>query len=155
MQIDIPGFKELDIENIVFDYNGTLAVNGFVSNEIKIVLNKLSELFNIYVITADTFGTVKEELKDLNLKVIVLKSTNHTQEKANFVKELGVSKTIAIGNGNNDVEMLKNAIVSISIIAQEGCSKNALLSSDIVCKSIKDAIEILINSKKIVATLRC
>ena len=155
MQISIPGYRDLDIQNIVFDYNGTLANGGVANDEIKASLESLSRIFSIYVITADTFGTVKEELKELNLEVVVLKSSNHTQEKANFIKELGVNKTISIGNGNNDKEMLKNAVISIAVIGNEGCSTEALLSSNIVVNSIKDAIDILTNSKKMVATLRC
>ena len=152
--LEIPGYKNLDIKNIVFDYNGTLAKDGQIDSKIKNLLKEVCLVFNVYVITADTFGTVKEELKELDLKVIVLSSKNHTKEKMEFVSQLGKDITVAIGNGNNDKMMLDTATLSIAIIGDEGCSKDALFASNIVCKDIKSAIELLLYPKRLVATLR-
>ena len=152
--IDIPNYKELTVEHIVLDYNGTLASGGRVQEKTKEILKKLCKEYKVYVITADTFGTVKEELKEFNLEVIVLKSNNHTQEKADFVKSLDATKTVAIGNGNNDRLMLQTAILSIAIIADEGCATKTLLVSDISCFDIVDALNLLLNKKALIATLR-
>ena len=152
--LEIPGYKNLDIKNIVFDYNGTLAKDGQVTEEVKKLLKEICLVFNVYVITADTFGSVKNELKEFDLEVKVLSSSNHTKEKMEFVLSLGKEMTVAIGNGNNDKMMIDTAILSIAIIGEEGCSKEALLASDIVCKDIKSAIELLLHTKRLVATLR-
>ena len=152
--IDIPNYGKLEIEHIVLDYNGTLASGGKVQEKTKEVLKKLCKEYKVYVITADTFGTVKEELKEFNLEVIVLKSDNHTQEKADFVKSLDVNKTVAISNGNNDSLMLQSALLSIAIIGNEGCSAKTLLASDITCTNITDALNLLLNTKALIATLR-
>jgi len=125
-----------------------------VQEKTKEVLKKLCKEYKVYVITADTFGTVKEELKEFNLEVIVLKSNNHTQEKADFVKSLDADKTVAIGNGNNDRLMLQTALLSIAIIANEGCATKTLLASDISCFNIVDALKIFIDKKTLIATLR-
>jgi len=152
--IKIPGFKDIKIKNIVFDYNGTLAKDGYLKSSTQKLLYEICDKFSVYVITADTFGTVKEQLKDFDLKVKVLDSINHTKEKGDFIEELDSSVSIAIGNGNNDTLMLKNAAISVVIIGDEGCSKEALLSSDIVCKSIDEAMELFLYPKRLVATLR-
>ena len=152
--LEIPGYKNLDIKNVVFDYNGTLAKDGQIDSKTKNLLKEVCLKFNVFVITADTFGTVKEELKELDLKVIVLSSKNHTKEKMEFVSQLGKDITVAIGNGNNDKMMLDTATLSIAIIGDEGCSKDALFASNIVCKDIKSAIELLLYPKRLVATLR-
>jgi soluble P-type ATPase len=149
--IDIPNFAKLNIANIVLDYNGTIAKDGKLKD---IPLKKICELFNVYVITADTFGSVKSELRDFDLEVVVLQSENHTAEKADFVKSLTKENTISLGNGNNDEQMLKTSAISIAIIGDEGCSTKALLASDIVCNSITNAIELLLNEKRLIATLR-
>ena len=152
--IHIPSLKEINIKNILFDFNGTLAKNGKVGKKRKHLLQKICETYKVYVITADTFGSVQKELKDLNLEVIVLSSNNHTKEKKEFLKILGKENTIALGNGKNDAKMLKSAIVSIAILGDEGCAKETLLASDIVCKSIVDAMELLLYPKRLIATLR-
>ena len=152
--VDIPNYGKLEIEHIVLDYNGTLANGGRVQEKTKEVLKRLCKEYKVYVITADTFGTVKEELKEFNLEVAVLKSNNHTQEKADFIKSLNADKTVAIGNGNNDSLMLQNALLSIAIIGKEGCSTKTLLASDITCTNITDALNLLLNTKALIATLR-
>lgn len=152
--IEIPNFKNIDIKNILFDYNGTLAEDGKVPKEVQYLLQKICEQYNVFVITADTFGSVKKELKVFNLEVIVLSSYNHTEEKEKFLKSLGQDKTIALGNGNNDALMLQSAVVSIAVIGKEGCAKETFLASDIVCNCIKDAMDLLLHPKRMIATLR-
>ena len=154
MLFKIPNYANLEIENIVFDYNGTLAVNGIVSPKTKELLNSLCKEFKVYVITADTFGSVKQELAGFNLEVIVLKTSNHTQEKADFIQSLGAKNTVALGNGNNDAKMLEIAELSIAITGKEGCATKTLLASDIVCHNIDDAIELFLNPNRLIATLR-
>jgi len=154
MKIEIPGYKSVVLKHIVFDYNGTLAKDGKIKKRIKDTLKKLSKKYKLYVITADTFGTVEDELKGSGISVVVLKSKNHTKEKRKFIKSLKAKRCAAVGNGNNDKEMLKEANISIAVINEEGCSKEALLASDIVCKDIKDALELFLYPKRLVATLR-
>ena len=154
MLFKIPNYADLNIEYIVFDYNGTLAVNGVVGGTTKELLQKLCEQFKVYVITADTFGSVKQELAEFNLEVVVLQTNNHTQEKANFVLQLGANNCVALGNGNNDAKMLEVAKLSIAIAGKEGCATKTMLASDIVCHNIDYAIELFLNPNRLIATLR-
>ncbi|WP_457561245.1 HAD family hydrolase [Caminibacter sp.] len=151
MKYEIPGFKEVEIKYIVLDYNGTIARGGEVIEGVREYLKELKKDFEIFIITADTNGSVKRNMGD-EVKIHILSSKNHTQEKADFVKSLGNS--IAIGNGNNDELMLKEADLSICVIEEEGASVKALLSSDIVVKDIFDAFELILNPKRMIATLR-
>jgi soluble P-type ATPase len=152
--IEIPHFKDLEIENILFDYNGTLATDGHLKTETKALLKEVCEKYNVYVITADTFGTVKEALKAFKLEVLVLSSADHTKEKAVYLEKLGAEKTVALGNGNNDAKMLESAVLSMAVMGDEGCAKETLLASDIVCKNIVSAMELLLKPKRLIATLR-
>jgi soluble P-type ATPase len=152
--IEIPHFKDLEIENILFDYNGTLATDGHLKTETKALLKEVCEKYNVYVITADTFGTVKEVLKAFNLEVLILSSSDHTAEKALFLSQLGVERTVALGNGNNDAAMLDDAVLSLAIMGEEGCAKETLLASDVVCRDIVSAMELLLHPKRMIATLR-
>ncbi len=152
--INIPNYKDLEIKNIVCDYNGTIAKDGILLPQIGKLFRKLQENFTLYVITADTFGTVKEQVAPFGCKITLLSSSNHTEEKAAFIRSLSAERTIALGNGNNDAAMLQTAELGIAILGAEGCSKETLLAADIICKSAQEALELFLHPKRLVATLR-
>jgi P-type E1-E2 ATPase len=151
MKLNIQNIGEIEIKNIVLDYNGTIAKDGNVKNSVFKYIQKLSN-FDIYVITADTHGSAAKNLSDSTVKLKILTSDNHTKEKAEFVKSL--KNVFAIGNGSNDSMMLKAATLGICVIEDEGASVKSIINADIVCKSIEDAFELLLNPKRIIATLR-
>ena len=154
MEIYIKGFKDMNIENLLLDYNGTIGRSGKLISEIVPLLKKLSEALNIYVITADTNNTVSSELKDLPVEIIIIKGIDEDKEKLEALEKLGKDCTVAIGNGNNDVHILKESILGIGIIDEEGISTKALLNSDIIVKNPVDALLLLLNPKRLIATLR-
>ncbi|MCP4178473.1 MAG: ATPase P [bacterium] len=151
---DIPGFKKLSIKNIICDYNGTLAIDGIIIPDVKPLIEKLSERTAFHIVTGDTFGTATENLKNLPVTVKILTSINQDQQKLEYLKRLGTDLTVCIGNGRNDKLMLEKAVLGICLIQAEGSSFNSLLKSDIICTSAKDALNILLEPKKLIATLR-
>jgi len=152
--VHISGFGELTIKNLVFDFNGTIARNGELISGVIDELKFLADEFDVYVITADTFGTVKESLHDADIKLKILTESNGTNEKKEFVKSLGSNHTIAIGNGMNDLGMLEEARIGICVIGYEGAATKALLTSDIAVVHIMDAISLIKKPKAMKATLR-
>jgi P-type E1-E2 ATPase len=154
MNIDIPGYKKIEIKNLVCDYNGTIANNGQLISGVELLINELAKSIQIYVITADTFGTVEAQLKKANCTVIKITKENQNEQKQALVKQLNSLNTIAFGNGRNDELMLKEAIIGVGILENEGIFTKNLLSSDIICKNIHNAFELFLNQNKLIATLR-
>lgn len=155
IKVNIPGYKDIEIKNVVFDYNGTIAEDGTIPNEVREKIKELSKKgVNIFVVTADTYGTVAKECIGLPLKVEIFDKENASEDKKNIVKNLGVENTVTIGNGRNDVEMFKNSVVSIAVIGREGCFSKALFEADIVVNDIVDAMDLLIKKDRMKATLR-
>ena len=152
--IKIPGYKTLTLQHLVLDYNGTLAKDGQLLQEVAFLLHELTKQYRVHVITSDTFGSVKSQLNDFKLIVKVLSSHDHTDEKEAYINELGSQSCAAVGNGNNDMKMLKKAELGIALIGEEGCSTQTLVHSDIICKTIEDALDLLLNEKRLIATLR-
>ena len=152
--IEIPNFKTLDIKHVVCDYNGTIAKDGSVLPGIKTLFETLSKTYTLHVITADTFGSVHQQLQNYHAQIKVLSSNDHSKEKADYITSLGSEYSAAMGNGNNDAQMLKSASIGIAILGEEGCSTDALLSADIMCKDINDALSAFIYPKRLIATLR-
>lgn len=154
LRIDIPGFGLLEIEHLVSDYTGTLSVDGLLLPGIREKLNKLSESMEIHVLTSDTFGKARAELKGINCEIHILDGENIDILKEEYIKKLGAEKVVAMGNGNNDRRMLKKARLGIAVIEGDGCAADALLAADIHVRNAHDALDILLNPKRFIATLR-
>jgi P-type E1-E2 ATPase len=154
MTIDIPHFKRLELIHLLLDYNGTIAVDGELAPAAQRLLPKLCETYEVHVITADTFGSVQEQLRNYPVTVKILTSEDHTQEKADYLTTLGAAHTVAIGNGNNDAAMLEKAALGIALIGKEGCATATLIQSDLACSTIEEALQLLLTPERLIATLR-
>lgn len=153
IKYSIPGREDLLIKNLVLDYNGTIAYDGKLIEGVEDILNSIKDI-NIYVLTADTYGTVREECKNIECEVLTFPKENAGEEKLQIVKKLGHKNSICVGNGFNDIEMFKESALSIGIMEGEGICGEIILHSDIVVKSIIDALNIIMDPKKLMATLR-
>lgn len=154
LKIDIPGFKVIEAEHLVLDFNGTIAIDGKFIDGVLSNLMKVTEFLNVHILTADTFGTAKQELRLLPVKIKILDPDNQDQQKLNYVRNLGSAKVIAIGNGRNDHIMLRESALSIGIIQAEGAYSQIIYDTHIICTRINDAIELLINPVRLLATLQ-
>jgi len=152
--INIPGNRKIAVKYLVLDYNGTLAIEGKLIAGLKQLLNTLSEQLEIYVLTADTFGTVEKELAGVNCQVSVIKPEEQDKQKEQFVTSLGKENVVAIGNGLNDALMLASAELGIVLLQAEGAAVKTMLSADVVCRHIPDALELLNHPLRLKATLR-
>ncbi len=154
LEVDIPGFGLVRLNHLVSDYTGTLSVDGKLQAGVREYLNRVAEFLRIHILTADTFGKARAELEGINCDVHVLEGENHDMQKEEYVKKLGTESVIALGNGNNDRKMLKAARIGIAVCLKEGCSTDAIISADIFVTSTIDALELLLNHKRLKATLR-
>ena len=154
IEISIPGRDVLRLKHLVLDYNGTLATDGSLITGVQKSLNSLADKLAIHVITADTFEKAAESLKAVNCQLTILSNGNQQQQKADFVKKLGKQHTVAIGNGLNDALMLKEAALGLAVIQEEGAAVKTVQSADIAFNRITDALGLLLNPMRLIATLR-
>jgi soluble P-type ATPase len=154
IKVEIPGYGLLELQNLLLDMNGTLTVDGEMIHGVTERLNDLSKQLDIYVVTADTFGKAENSLKEVNCKLLILDIYDQQKQKAQLLKEVGASKTVAIGNGMNDILMIERAALGIALIQQEGCVSEAILKARLVFTNINDALDILLNPIRLKAGLR-
>ena len=154
IEIDIPGNKKFQLEHLVLDYNGTIAFGGALIDGVKKCLAELSQKLTIHVITADTFGSVKKALKDIDCELAVIPLDHQDVAKLEYVKNLGCEQTVSMGNGINDRLMLKASALGIAVVSGEGSAFETLASSDVVCTDILSALSLLIHPLRLTATLR-
>jgi soluble P-type ATPase len=152
-KLDMPGFGLLELEHIVLDYTGTLSFNGALLPNVKEKLNELAKILSIHVLTADTFGTAIDELAEIFCEIRIITGGNLDVQKEEYAKSLGAEKVVAIGNGLNDRRMLKIARLAISVTGREGCAVETLLAADIQIMDIVDALDLMLNPKRLKATL--
>jgi len=149
--ITIPGGKDISIREIFLDYTGTLSKDGKLIEGVAQRLFLLSQKVKVSIYTADTFGSAKKELENLPVEINIIKNGD---DKEKALKKKSYKYIAAIGNGINDVKMLKLAKFSVAIIGPEGAAAKLLRYSDIVVSNIIDALDLFLNTKRITATLR-
>lgn len=154
ISIEIPDNIRLDIEHFVSDFSGTLSEDGVLLSGVREKLHELAEKVHVHVLTSDTFGKARKELEGVNCTVHILDGPDHTGQKERYVLSLGAEKVVAIGNGNNDVRMLKAAGIGVAVCLKEGCSVEAMNEAQLLVLSPLDAADLMLNPKRLIASLR-
>ena len=152
--VDIPGLRDLRLEHLVLDYNGTLAEDGKLLPGVATTLKALARTLQIHVVTADTFGSAAEQLSGLPVNLIVVADTAQADRKLEFITSLNATKVVAIGNGRNDRKMIEAAALGIALIQREGSAVETLVCADVAVMGILDALALLQYPKRLKATLR-
>jgi len=154
LKVDIPGFGPVRLEHLVSDFTGTLSVGGILLPGVEEGLNRIAGFMQVQILTADTFGVARDALKGMNCTIQILSGDSLDIQKEAYVNDLGAEKVVALGNGNNDRCMLKAAKVGIAVSEGEGCAVDAIRSADIHVNGAMDALNLLLNTKRLKATLR-
>jgi soluble P-type ATPase len=154
MHIAIPGYHDFELEYLVFDYNGTLAIDGIPKPQVLEQLAQLARTFRRSIVTADTYGVVQAQVQIPEVHIQILEKDRQCERKAEFVRQLGAAKTVAIGNGYNDHLMLREAALGMAVIQAEGAAYHTIANADLVFTNILEALECLRHPQRLIASLR-
>jgi P-type E1-E2 ATPase len=153
--LETKNLGRLELRNLVLDLNGTITQDGILLPGIPERIARLKSVLEIYLLSADTFGTAKKIAEELDIKLIKLQfNGSESDEKANILSSLDPEHTIAIGNGQNDIKMLKLAKIGIGILGTEGMAAGIVQSAKIIVTSPNDALDLLLHQKRLIATIR-
>lgn len=153
MHFSIPREESpLIIDSLILDLNGTLAIDGVI---IPGVADRLAALrkknVKLFLFTGDTQGNGARIAADMGLE---LRITRTAEEKMNEAIKLGPETCVAIGNGKIDTKVFQVVRLKIAVIQAEGVYKEILLAADMVMPNINDALDFLLNEKRLIAGLR-
>jgi len=154
MELAIPGFGKLRLEHLVLDYNGTMALDGRLLRGVEMRLERLARSLRMHVVTADTFGRARTELARVKCKLEILRPGREDRAKARYVRGLGASRVACIGNGRNDRLMLSAARLGVAVVQAEGAAAETLAVADLVVYSINDALDLFLQPRRLIASLR-
>jgi len=156
--IEIPGFGRMEFRSIVSDYTGTHSRGGKITREVERRLIHLSELVDIHILTADTFGTAERELEGIPVSIHRLLAEEQDVQKMKFVKSCDPRQVAAFGNGNNDRLLLKTVRdaggLAIAVDNGEGCAIETLQNANLFIVGAENALDLLIETRRLKATLR-
>lgn len=154
IELNIPGRGVIQLEHLVTDVNGTLALDGKLLEGVSSALLRVSDRLNIHLLTADTHGQQDSIDKQLGMKAIRIPAGDESSTKAAYVRELKPKQVVAIGQGANDAGMLREAEIGIAVNSQEGLATEAIQAADLVLPDIHSALAMLENPMRLVASLR-
>ncbi|MBM4307009.1 MAG: ATPase P [Deltaproteobacteria bacterium] len=139
-----PGQTPLEIEYLLIDYEGTLAIDGRVHPKAKDKINLLTKRISVYILAKSEQVKVEERLRNVKAEVFFLTEGEASGEKLNLLRRLGPEKTVAIGNGMDDAPILEEAGFSICVIGRVGASGETIKRADMVVTDILDALDFLL-----------
>jgi soluble P-type ATPase len=149
------GQEPLEIDFILLDFEGTLASDRRVHPKAKDRINLLSKRTKIYILTKEEKILMEEVLKKVKAEIIYLMEGEASQQKLDLLRQLGANRTVAIGNGVDDVPMIEEAGLGISVMGKEGTFSEAMKKADVVFMNILDALDFLLKPLRPKATLGC
>lgn len=154
LSVEVPGVGLLELEYLLLDLNGTVAVDGDILPGVIEAVRGLASVLTPVLLTADTNGTASQTAALLACELRVIKGGRETDGKLDLVDELGADRVVAIGNGENDSYMLRDAALGIAVVGPEGAAFSAVKEADVVVTSIETALGLLCEPKRLIATLR-
>jgi soluble P-type ATPase len=102
-------------------------------------------------LSADTFGTAADLAAGLRAGFHRVRTG---ADKRAYVERLGAAGCVAIGNGANDIPMFQAAGLSIAVLGPEGANTGAIAAATIACRSIAEALGLLLTPPALTATMR-
>jgi len=154
LAIDIPGRGQLQLDHLVLDVNGTLAVDGVLIDGVVAGLERLKGTLDIHLLTADTHGRQAELDRQLGLTAVRIPPGGESEAKAAFVRDLGADGVVAMGQGDNDAGMLREAAIGVAVMSTEGTSIEALTAADLVVPDILLGLALIEHPMRLKASLR-
>lgn len=155
MEVEIKGRPPLVIQNLLLDFNGTLAQAGKISEPAKQLLHQLPEELGVFVATADTRGNAAAECEGLPVELLELpQGMPEDKGKLQLIEKLGKEKTVAFGNGRNDALILSQSALGICVLGEEGANKMAVAAAQILVRSVEDGLKLLTEPVRLIAALR-
>lgn len=154
IELTIPGRGDLNIEHLVMDVNGTLALDGVLLEGVSKRIGALRDRLEIHLLTADTHGRQAVIDQLLNLEAVRLRGGREAGQKAEYVRNLGAERVVAIGQGANDALMLREAALGICVMSIEGLATESLAAADLLMPDILSALDLFDKPLRLIASLR-
>lgn len=153
IEMNIPGQGIFILKYLVCGINGTFPVEWVLFPGVSSLIKRIQDRLKVYLITANAHG------KQSNFKIAPgidrqdIREGNGSEQKREFVEQLGSGNDTAIGREANDTGKSKQATIGNWAFSGEGIAVETRISSDIVVKDTMAALEYIQNPMRMVVTL--
>ena len=154
ISLQIPGLGAFAWRHLVLDVNGTLTVGGELGPGVVERVRVLAGRLEVHLLTGDIRGNGAAVARRLGVAWTQVQREREDGQRRDYVEGLGAEGVIAIGNGNNDALMLSAASLGIVVIGPEGAATRAIMAADLAVHDIVDALDVLLDTTRLAATLR-
>lgn len=157
IEIAIPGFGAFKLRSAAMDFNGVLGLDGELMPGVAERLRELASLLHLYVLTADTYGTVHAAMDGLPVDLRIVKTGPNLprEDEAKRTATVGMQRDVVyIGNGYNDRLAMEVSQLSILVIGPDGASVEAMEHADLVVTDVTHALDMLRHPNRLRASLR-
>jgi soluble P-type ATPase len=152
MVYDVPGIGSLDLKTVILDVSGTLAVDGRLVDGVKSRIAKLQSLgFHIVFFTDNARNDADGIAEFLDIQ---WRPAATAADKLHEARALGLEYCVFIGNGRDDLELMKAVKLGIVTLQAEGVAEETFQAGDVVVLTINDALDLMIEPERLIATLR-
>lgn len=151
IELIIPGRGVIQLEYLVSDVNGTIALDGQLIEGVAKSLVRLRDRLELHLLTAFGQSIIDQQL---GLEAVRISPEDEAEAKAAYVRELDAERVVAFGKGTNDAGMLQEVAVGVCVLSQESSAVDALMAADLVAPDIHAALELLEHPMRLVASLR-
>jgi soluble P-type ATPase len=154
IEVNIPGRGVIQIDHLVTDVNGTLALDGHLIEGVASTLLRLADRIQIHLLTADTHGRQEIIDRQLGMQAVRIPPGDESEVKAQYIRQLDPKHVVSLGQGRNDAGMMREAVIGICILSPEGLASETLQAADLVMPDILSALSLLEKPMRLVASLR-
>jgi P-type E1-E2 ATPase len=154
IELNIPGRGVIQIDHLVSDVNGTLALDGQLMEGVASALLRLSDRLQIHLLTADTHGQQAAIDRQLGMQAVRIPPGEEAETKAKYVRDLGPERVVSLGQGVNDAGMIREAVIGICVLSKEGLAGETMKVADLVLPDILSALALLEHPMRFIASLR-
>ncbi len=152
MKYDVPEVGLIEIKTIILDLNGTLSINGNISDLTKEKIKLLTKAgVKIVLFTGDQRGTAESLCNEIGIEFHKAKSS---KEKGDLASKFNHETTAAIGNARIDIGTFENAKISVATLQDEGIHTGIIDHVDVIVPSIESALDLFLNEDTFCATMR-
>ena len=152
IQVTIPGREPLQIEHLILDVDGTIALEGTLLPGVVERLHTLQDYVEVHLLTTDHYGTQASIDTQLGLTATVIQHGG--TEKGGYALQLGADNVAALGNGLNDIPLFNTVALRIAVLGPEGLAPGLISASDVLVRDVNEGLDLLLSPDRVVATLQ-
>ena len=142
---------DYELDTLILDLNGTLTVGGVMDETIVPLLQWLQDAWwKCYLLT----GNQRWNAHVFETYWLEIIEVSDAAGKEAFIRSLHVEHCVAIGNARIDIGMFKHAKISIATLQGEWIHKDIIDHVDIIVPSMKNALELLVDTDRFAATMK-